>query len=1642
IKIPSLELSMMHSDQKNKQSLEIKYKNWTEVHFRAYRFSPIDFLLKQQDRNTQPVRKDVEAWITNKKVSFEWSEKLPLTKDYKTHKTYFTPKISQSGSYIVVASANKNFSMKENRLLFGYYQQTNLFLLRKDESDTLDFKVVKSSSGMGVANAEIKIFKLDWKKGHSLYKTLITDKFGSTSFKKDKKRTYGVVYFVKSKGQELYDYNSDSINSKRNPTVSTTNKSLIFTDRSIYRPNQKINFKVISYQNNNQRLKLPKGLPGVALSVSLHDSNGKKVTSINLKTNKFASASGVFEIPNGHALGRWSLRVNNSRSRVNLRVEEYKRPTFTTTLGDAKGQIRLNTKATFSANAKYYFGLPVTAAKISYIIKRKTNYPYWYSWWYANYSVNEQIIKTGEIKTDKNGDYEISFTPKASKLELEQGLSFNYNIEVVVLNNGGESAKASKSFIIGPVAVKSYLYLESEFNQKNIKITASRKDLNGKSLPGKAQYKLYKLSEPKKTLAPVNQALYYGERSPLKNIYQTLGDFQRARWNGSIDEKHILKTWPVGKLVEFGDVLHDKHGAAKIVINKLSPGAYRIKYTTKDVFGSLFKTNKDFIILNKKSKLSLPLILRVNKQRAYVGEKLKFFVHSGYKDQLLIFDIYHFDKKIYSKKINSSHNNKFITFWVKNKHLGGLTVQLHSVHDNTFMQKKISINIPYVKEKLAVEFERIREKIVPGTQEKWTVKVSAQNSKGKKIQLKKQAEIVAYMYDKSLDVFTSHLIPYLSYPANYFYPRIKFPYQRNYARSLSHHWRSHAPFQTLNMDMIQTIGSYGIGGMGRRGRGRLHMSGAKFLGQMESEADGVSSQKSRPRKKMSTLLKEDIKKQNQSDKSNSVSSNEQVRSNFSETAFWLPHLKTNKNGSLEFSFTVPDSLTSWNVWAHAITKDLKFGSTSKVVESAKDLMLQTYFPRFLRQSDKIDLKLVLNNGSKKIFKGKIFLEITDDDKNDISDKFLLAKKYKDGVAFNLKGQGSIAESVSISVPNNRLGQVHFKAYAKTKSFSDGEAKVLNILPSRMHLSQSKFVSLTNIETREINFKEMLKKDSSRINDSLVIKLDGQLFYSLVSALPYLKNSPYNNIDKYINTYVSTSILDETFKHNPKLAKMAKNLSKRKTQFEKWNENDPNRKVSLEETPWLRDAEGGSSENLQNTLDPKNITRVKSKNLKDLLSSQTSIGAFPWFKGGPPSQFMTIYVLNGFSRAAEFGAKLPTAQIKKAWSYIGRETNSMIKNCMANSSCVELITFINFTLSNYKDTSLYSEYISAELRSTMLDYSFKLWKHHSPQTKGMLALLLKRSNRPTDANLVFDSVLDSVKKDKDLGAFWSPEDRSWLWYNDTIQSHAYALRALTELKPKDSLRHDLVKWLFLNKKLGQWKSTRATAEVIYSVLHYLKAENLFGKKELIDLEVGDFKKSFEFQPDKYTGKDNFVVFKDNKLKPEKMHKIKISQKTKGISFASATWHYSTEKIPLKALGDLFSVKRTYFKRATINNQIQLSPIAEGTKIKVGDQVEVHLSIRSKHAAEYIHLRDPRPSGFEPERQISGYKWDLGLVRFEEVRDSGMNFFFEKLPVGEYTLKFRIRANLAGTFKTHPAILQSLYAPEFNAFSSGKIINVEQ
>ena len=87
----------------------------------------------------------------------------------------------------------------------------------------------------------------------------------------------------------------------------------------------------------------------------------------------------------------------------------------------------------------------------------------------------------------------------------------------------------------------------------------------------------------------------------------------------------------------------------------------------------------------------------------------------------------------------------------------------------------------------------------------------------------------------------------------------------------------------------------------------------------------------------------------------------QTRTNFKETAFFFPQLRTDKNGEISFNFTMPDALTSWKLQLLAHTKDLKSAVKTLQTVTQKELMVVPNAPRFLREGDAIVFSAKITN---------------------------------------------------------------------------------------------------------------------------------------------------------------------------------------------------------------------------------------------------------------------------------------------------------------------------------------------------------------------------------------------------------------------------------------------------------------------------------------------------------------------------------------------------------------------------------------------------------------------------------------------------------------------------------------------------------
>lgn len=1629
IEAPDFSMAAMAVDGAGERSIRVTHRNLETLHFRAYLVDFDRVVTSSEDANLLPGYREVPEYLERRSPVAEWRVDLPETRDFRSHATDVVPPLDDPGAYLVVASVRADFAEGGNKMAAANVLISDLVLVQRRMPEGWEVTARSGATGEALADVELELFRADWRRGHRRVALWRTPEDGRARMQPEG----GRAFLIGRMGPHRALIPSLWESTSAEPSVHR--RTLLYTDRSIYRPGHEIHWKVVAYEAGVEDGRF-ETLPEANVTVSLQDANFEEVVSTEITTNAFGSASGTFTVPAGRLLGAWTLRTSYG-GRQSVRVEEYKRPTFEVEIADPAEPLRLNRPARLAGSARYYFGLPVTDGAVRWRVEREPEVPPWWGWWRPRPSGDPVVVAAGDSPLAADGTFEVAFTPRADEREAGEGISYRFRVAAELTDASGETREADRVFRLGFVAVEASIQMDRGFLGvgETSGVTVRRTDLNGQPRPGEGSWRLVELEQPEQARMPVDIRWPQPEEGAE---FRTPGDERRARWETGYDPVGVLQLWPEGRKVASGSVEHGDDGLARIDVEGLAAGAYRLVYRTTDAFGAEYETARQIMVSGGGTLgLELAAVLEAERSSVPVGGTARLLVGSGVAGQEMVLELWHGAERFERRVIIGGRSATVHEIPVTADLRGGFGARVTLLRDHQLVTIERRVAVPWDDRRLELSFSSFRDELRPGARDTFSVRV--RSADGAPVE-REAAEVLAFMVDRSLDLFAPHrpFDPMDLYPSFGDTPGVDatlgaatLVWQRSWG------FAQVTPSPTLTGDFLKTLESYGIGGPGRRMRGGLRaMKAGMDMPQaaMAESADGIGA------------VAEDRAVEEEIVVSAAPAEDEPggpaPRQDFSETAFFEPHLRLDEDGEVRFEFEVPESLTEWNLWVAALTRDLRSGLAEERVRTVKDLMVRPAVPRFLREGDRFTLRVVIDNAGAAELSGTLRFEIVDpEDDTDLRPAFGVDPEAADAMGFTVAPGASTTLEVPLAVPP-RPGMVAIRAVASAGDLSDGELRPLPILPGRMHLMQSRFAALRDADERTLRFGDLAADDDpTRIDEQLIVSVDAQLFYGVLSALPYLVEYPYECTEQTLNRFLSTAIVHSVFDRYPAVASMAERMAaERDTRLEAWDADDPNRAMQLEETPWLRTSRGGADDHLVKVLDPGVAEAQQRASLAKLAESQTSLGAFPWWPGGPPSPYMTLYVLAGFSHALEFGIEPPRDVVRHAWAYMHRHyMDEWVDHLLERECCWEYTTWLAYVLSSYPDDSWTGGVFTDDDLSRMVDHGFRNWRRHSPRLKALLAMVLERQGRAEDAALVWDSVMDSAETDRDLGTYWAPEERAWLWYNDTVETHAVALRALTELDPDDERRHGLVQWLFLNKKLNHWSSTRTTAEVIYSLVHYLEHEGQLGVAENATVRLGDLVRRFVFEPDEFTGRDARVVVPGDEVTPG-MAEIEVSKTSPGLAFATATWHFSTERLPEEGDGDLFSVERRLYRRELVDGDWQLTPLGDDERIEVGDQLEVELRISARHAAEYVHVRDPRGSGFEPETLRSGWTWESGLPAYEEIRDSGANLFIEWLPAGEVVFRHRLRATAAGTFTIAPTVVQSMYAPEFAAHSAGHEVGV--
>ena len=159
IEQPDLRIISMRNDGLNKRSVLVEHKNLKDVYFRAYKISLSDFLTKSKEQIVPSYTQHQDMLKT--KADFSWTQPLPATPDFRTHRTFVIPPFKEKGFYVIIASGAANFRQDNNVIVSTTLNVSDLVTIIDSNIQNHTITVVDGNSGEKVKDAEVKLYRYE-----------------------------------------------------------------------------------------------------------------------------------------------------------------------------------------------------------------------------------------------------------------------------------------------------------------------------------------------------------------------------------------------------------------------------------------------------------------------------------------------------------------------------------------------------------------------------------------------------------------------------------------------------------------------------------------------------------------------------------------------------------------------------------------------------------------------------------------------------------------------------------------------------------------------------------------------------------------------------------------------------------------------------------------------------------------------------------------------------------------------------------------------------------------------------------------------------------------------------------------------------------------------------------------------------------------------------------------------------------------------------------------------------------------------------------------------------------------------------------------------------------------------------------------
>jgi len=1627
----------------------LRYRNGSKVSFtaKAVRFdqllADVQTYLRSNPKEIDWRRTNIEdlgyRLITENETKYvgetvaTWEKELDPPKDHFDDQVSLETPLSKAGVYLVTARMEGG---NTSRVIVWL---TDTAIVRKPLEAGSLYYVADATTGAPVPNATVEFFGWQHRRLDNGRVATLTSRFAAATDEngfaaptaKELPQDYQWLTVARTKDGRFAHLGFQGVwYGDRGHGTPSQDKAYLVTDRPVYRPGQSVRFKFWLRKADYALEDRASTFAGKSCDVRITDPRGTAVLEKTFTADEYGGFDGSLDLPTGATLGEYTIQIvnlGNLPGGGTFRVEEYKKPEFEVTVDAPSEPVLLGEPITAKITAKYYFGSPVTNAKVHYKVTRTKHEAHWYPtgrwdwfygrgyWWFSparewypgfarwgcfpplpswHWAPPEppEVVAESEVPIGEDGTVSVAIDTAIAK-ELFGDSDHKYEVTAEVTDASRRTITGTGSVFVPREPFKVFAWVDKGFYRAGDHVTAHFKaqTVAEKPVGGEAKAVLYRVT-------------YDENGKPTENEVETWtpevssdGEAE-ARFHAAEAGQYRVActvTDDAGHAIEGGYLLtvlpDNPEDADSFRYNHLELTAEQREYKPGEWARLLVATDRSdatvLVFLKPENGVyQQPLVLRVT------GKNEDFGVHIGHRD-------------------------------MPNAFVEAVTISDGRVH--TVVRE---LFVPPQDRVTNVEVLPSKAEYKPG--EAATVKVKLTGADGMPV----TGAVALTMYDRSVD--------YIAGGSNV--PDI---------REFFWKWRrDHSPESTDNLARVfgellkpnetgmQNLGAFGHLVQERFSRAKgMTTSAVPMRGLAAGGGFGGGGPLGAPAPMEAAapaMMADnfDLDAGGEGGQGQSTPLVEAtVRSNFADTALWEANKIAGEDGTVELSLTMPENLTDWKIRAWAVGDGTRVGEAETTVVTRKNLLVRMQAPRFFTETDEVVLSANVHNYLSSEKQAQVSLELEGE---------TLAFLDEPTRTVTVPAGGEVRVDWRVKAANPGGAIVTMKAL--TDEESDAMRQTFPVNVHGMLRTESFAGTVRPDESEEtVTFTVPEKR---RMGDSLVeVRFSPSLAAAMVDALPYLADYPYGCTEQTMNRFLPTVVTQATLK------RMNVDLAAIKTKRTNLNPQEVGDAVDRA-AGWGRI--GGKAEPKNPVWDEAEVAKMAGEGLARLVEMQAPDGGWGWWPGASSSNpHMTALVVHGLNVGKASGLDVPAGVTERGVEWLRGHQQRQI-GLLKNGGKEKPVEPYKTAADNL-DAFVWMVLVeNGAADKEMEEFLYRDRQKLSLYALAMVGLGLEKAGSKDRLDMVARNLSQFVVEDNENGTAHlrlPNEGYWWFWYGSETEANAYYLKLLAKTDPKGPLAPKLVKYLLNNRKNATyWESTRDTAIAIEAMADYLEASG--ESKPRLTVEVlydGEKRHEVTVTPETLFSFDKVVTVVGDAVEAGE-HTVTLRKKGDGPLYWNVYATVFTQEDQIPAAGLEVKVDRKVYKLTrkegatairqgsrgqSVEGAVEAYDRAElpnGAELASGDLVEVELIVESKNDYEYLAFEDMKAAGFEPVEVRSGYTGN-SLGAYLELRDERAAFFVERLPRGTHSLKYRMRAEIPGKFSALPAKGFAMYAPELRGNS---------